>query len=163
MARASHRLNLVAGIVVALLPGLWTLLWNLATWPTGLATLSNICLSLQLVLLGFIVCAHWTTFNFCVYDPMRDWLENYTVRVNLPPLRSYFMYTSSYSYVQPMCIGIHVPIPRPCGDDGYALVAEPRQHAMERTDISASLYCESAEVYTSPITIMLLTLCHSLL
>jgi hypothetical protein len=79
IARASHRLNLVAGIVITLLPGLWTLVWNLVMWPAGLATLSNICLSLQLFALGLIVCAHWTTFNFCVYDPMRDWLEEYTV------------------------------------------------------------------------------------
>ena len=79
VARASHRLNLVVGVVITLLPGLWTLLWNLVMWPAGLATLSNICLSLQLFALGFIVCAHWTTFNFCVYDPIRDWLEQYTV------------------------------------------------------------------------------------
>lgn len=79
VARASHRLNLVVGVVVTLLPGLWTLMWNLVMWPAGVATLSNICLSMQILALGLIVCAHWTTFNFCVYDPMRDWLEEYTV------------------------------------------------------------------------------------
>lgn len=80
VARVSHRLNLVAGVAIALLPGLWALLWNLAMWPAGLATLSNICLSVQLFALGLVVCAHWATFNFCVYDPLRDWLEAYAVR-----------------------------------------------------------------------------------
>lgn len=79
-ARASHSLNLAAGAMVALLPGLWSFMWNLVWWPHGVSTLSNLCLSAQLLALGSIVCAHWVTFNFCQYDPLRDWLEQYAVR-----------------------------------------------------------------------------------
>ena len=141
VARASHRLNLVAGVVVTLLPGLWTLLWNLVRWPAGLATLSNICLSLQLFALGLIVCAHWTTFNFCVYDPMRDWLEQYTVCAISVSLG---LIVQRENLVHPafVCAGIHVPLPRPCRDADDDLGAKLRKHAMGRADVSDLGPCE---------------------
>ena len=81
VARASHRLTFAAGAAVALMPGLWTFIWNLVTWPSGISTLSNLCISLQLVALGGVLCAHSVTFNICEYTPLRDWLEANTVRL----------------------------------------------------------------------------------
>lgn len=141
IARASHRLNLVVGVVVTLLPGLWTLVWNLVVWPAGLATLSSICLSVQLSALGLIVCAHWTTFNFCVYDPMRDWLEEYTVRAEFLLHRSLVVH-STRAHAAFVCAGVHVPLPRPCGDADDALDAKSWKHAMERADVSDLGSCE---------------------
>ena len=77
LARASHRINATVAVLVALLPGLWTFFWCLVT-TNGLATLSNLCLSVQLVALGAILCAQAVTFNVCEYTPLRDWLEAYT-------------------------------------------------------------------------------------
>ena len=77
LARASHRVNLAVALAVALLPGLWTLLYNLVAWPNGISTLSNLCLSAQLVALAAVLAAHAVTFNICEYVPLRDWLEEY--------------------------------------------------------------------------------------
>ena len=83
-ARASHRLTFAAGATAAL-AALWTFVWNLVTWPSGISTLSNLCLSLQLVALAGTLCAHSVTFNVCEYTPLRDWLETNTVRVSPCP------------------------------------------------------------------------------
>ena len=132
VARASHRLNLAVGMVVTLLPGLWTLMWNLV-----------VCL------LDWLRCQHLpfpTAVRSrvdCVPTGRRS-TSAYTTHARLAGgIRVRCLMSAACILSCPallltpacVCAGVHVPLPRPCGDADDALDAKPRKHAMGRTDV----------------------------